>query len=109
MAERAQLVWLLLGVGESDTDALMEYLQQRFDIGPLPLRDSNPMLELTRREEEILRWRLQGRSVREIADSLYVTPGTVKRHLSNIRSKKRRLDAHQHGTRMEEDEAVPVA
>ncbi|HET7035745.1 MAG TPA: response regulator transcription factor [Thermomicrobiaceae bacterium] len=42
---------------------------------------------LTRREREVLRLVAAGRSNREIADTLFVTVPTVKRHLTNILAK----------------------
>ena len=50
---------------------------------PSPAGDS----PLTPRETEILRLIASGRSNREIADALYISPTTVKRHVTNILAK----------------------
>ncbi len=41
-------------------------------------------LRLTRRELEVLRLVAEGRTDREVADILVLSPRTVNRHLSNI-------------------------
>jgi len=50
----------------------------------------NPLNRLTERELEVLRLVVNGASNKEIADTLVITEGTVKSHISNILS---RLDA----------------
>lgn len=53
-----------------------------------PLSTSSPLLEpLSERELEILRHLAQGASNREIANTLYITEGTVKNHITNILGK----------------------
>lgn len=42
---------------------------------------------LTNREMEIITWLVSGRSNEEIAESLNISPHTVRTHLSNIYSK----------------------
>jgi DNA-binding CsgD family transcriptional regulator len=42
---------------------------------------------LTAREREILSWVARGKANREIADQLYVTRGTIRKHLDNIYAK----------------------
>jgi LuxR family maltose regulon positive regulatory protein len=42
---------------------------------------------LTEREQEVLRLVAKGLSNREIAEALFITLGTVKKHLNNIFSK----------------------
>jgi DNA-binding CsgD family transcriptional regulator len=42
---------------------------------------------LTRREREVLQLAADGRSVRDIADELYVSVGTIKTHFQHIHSK----------------------
>jgi DNA-binding NarL/FixJ family response regulator len=44
-------------------------------------------LNLTEREQEVLRWLVQGVSNEEIANHLYVTVATVKAHLTAIFNK----------------------
>jgi DNA-binding NarL/FixJ family response regulator len=45
------------------------------------------MADLTEREREILRYLARGSSNREIGETLYITEGTVKNHVSNILNK----------------------
>ena len=50
---------------------------------------------LTRRETEILHQIANGKTNKEIASALFISPGTVKKHIENIRTKtsaKRRTD-----------------
>jgi DNA-binding NarL/FixJ family response regulator len=51
--------------------------------------------ELTEREQEVLVQLGYGRSNREIADTLFITEGTVKNHVSNIISKLQLRDRTQ--------------
>lgn len=44
-------------------------------------------LELTPRELEVLRWVARGKTNAEIAVLLFVSPGTVRRHMDNVFSK----------------------
>ena len=60
--------------------------------------------ELTDREREILGYVAHGASNREIGETLFITEGTVKNHVSNILSKLQLRDrtqaalwAHEHG------------
>jgi DNA-binding NarL/FixJ family response regulator len=46
-----------------------------------------PVDELTEREREILRYLAHGDNNREIGETLFITEGTVKNHVSNILSK----------------------
>jgi DNA-binding CsgD family transcriptional regulator len=39
---------------------------------------------LTRREREILAWVARGKTNSEIAQTLWIAPGTVRKHLENI-------------------------
>jgi len=50
-----------------------------------------PNGSLTTREAEILTWVAEGLPNRAIAETLWISPGTVRRHLDNIYAK---LDAH---------------
>ncbi len=43
--------------------------------------------ELTEREKDILRWLGKGASNREMSETLFITEGTVKNHVSNILAK----------------------
>jgi len=46
-----------------------------------------PATDLTRREREILAWVARGHTNHQIAATLYVSPGTVRKHLDNIYAK----------------------
>jgi DNA-binding NarL/FixJ family response regulator len=63
-----------------------------------------PASDLTEREREILRLVARGASNREVGETLFITEGTVKNHVSNILSKLGLRDrtqaavyAHEHG------------
>ena len=49
--------------------------------------ESPPAFGLTRREDEVLRWVARGKSNQEIAATLSIAPGTVKKHLDHIYAK----------------------
>jgi DNA-binding CsgD family transcriptional regulator len=53
-----------------------------------------PNATLTPRETEILAWVAEGLTNRAIAERLWISPGTVRRHLDNIYAK---LDVHTRG------------
>jgi DNA-binding CsgD family transcriptional regulator len=57
-------------------------------IGPAPSEEiawlSLAALELSKREEDVIRQVVRGLSTRQIADELFITEHTVQRHLSNI-------------------------
>lgn len=55
--------------------------------GPPPAAGADGPPPLTRKEIEVLVQLAQGRSNREIAEGLYVTPATVKTHLGHIYAK----------------------
>jgi len=57
-----------------------KYFQNSAD---LPLRTCHK-LHLTDREKEVLQWLAKGTSNQEISKQLYITPATVKAHLTNI-------------------------
>ncbi|MCX4819555.1 AAA family ATPase [Streptomyces sp. NBC_01142] len=59
------------------------------DSAPLscPSSDSGPALGLTPREEDVLRLVAAGRSNRQIAEELYISPKTASVHVSNILAK----------------------
>ena len=68
---------------------LMQMIPARF------LRPATPQAEnelsgvfgLTRREGEVLYWVARGKSNAEIGATLFIAPGTVKKHLDHIYSK----------------------
>jgi DNA-binding NarL/FixJ family response regulator len=57
-------------------------------------------VELTEREREILKWITDGKSNKEISDSLFVSVETVKSHVKNLYKKlnvKNRVEAAMKG------------
>ena len=46
-----------------------------------------PAAQFTRREREILAWVARGKTNQQIAATLYVSPGAVRKHLDNIYAK----------------------
>jgi NarL family two-component system response regulator LiaR len=56
---------------------------------------SSPFTELTERELEVLRLIARGYTNQKIAESLVITVGTVKGHVSNILSKLHLADRTQ--------------
>jgi len=46
-----------------------------------------PLVDLTEREQEVLKLVVQGNSNQQIADAMFITVATVKAHISNILSK----------------------
>ncbi|NCC33821.1 MAG: response regulator transcription factor [Chloroflexia bacterium] len=57
--------------------------------------DKNPLNKLTEREVEVLRLVVNGASNKEIADTLVITEGTVKSHISNILNRLEARDRTQ--------------
>jgi PAS domain S-box-containing protein len=63
---------------------------QGFDTQPThhePRASRHPLPPLTSRQMEILRLMVAGSSTQEIADALYISPGTVRSHVENILNK----------------------
>jgi predicted ATPase/DNA-binding CsgD family transcriptional regulator len=56
-------------------------VEQRY---PARAREINRMLDLTSRESDVMRLVMAGQTNRQIADALYISLPTVKRHLTNI-------------------------
>lgn len=68
-----------------------------------PSSEEKPQTNLTRREEEVLKYIVQGRGNKEIAAELFVSVETIKSHVSNIYKKlkvKNRIEASQAFTRL---------
>ena len=79
--------WLTLDA--SLTEASDERPSERVVvIGPAPSEDiawlSLAALQLSKREEDVIRQVVRGLSTRQIANELFITEHTVQRHLSNI-------------------------
>jgi DNA-binding CsgD family transcriptional regulator len=55
--------------------------------GALLLEQENAPSDLTAREREVLSWVARGKTNREIAERLWIAPGTVRKHLENVYAK----------------------
>jgi DNA-binding CsgD family transcriptional regulator len=53
----------------------------------LLLTETRPKVELTKREQEVLSWVARGKTNAEIARLLWLSPGTVRKHLENVYAK----------------------
>ena len=100
-----EMRWLLKALNESH-NALphRDFIRQLLDAYPSQKDDRRPMMQaslpepLTRREMEVLALIARRYSNREIAEALFISETTVKRHVSNILAKlqaRRRQDAVQ--------------
>jgi NarL family two-component system response regulator LiaR len=69
---------------------LLEHLTR-----PQPAADEPDLSQLTERERDVLGLIARGLSNRQIADSLHITEGTVKGHVSNVLSKLHLQDRTQ--------------
>ena len=99
--------------------SVTQRLQDAADSQPQPdfLDGLLRAVDLTERELEILRLMAAGYANREIADALYLAPGTVKNHVSNLLTKLgvrdrtravlRALDLGLLGTRGKDDPSPP--
>lgn len=68
----------------------------RLEQKPIQTKAADPVLEtLTERELSILRLMAQGQTNQEIADTLFLAPGTVKNNVSNILGKLHANDRTQ--------------
>lgn len=66
--------------------------------------EAKPQTNLTRREEEVLKYIVQGKGNKEIASELFVSVETIKSHVSNIYKKlkvKNRIEASQAFARLD--------
>jgi DNA-binding CsgD family transcriptional regulator len=66
-------------------------LRANIDLQQRAFLEAPDGLALTRRELEVMRWVARGKTNAEIAGLLYISPGTVRRHLDNAYAK---LDVH---------------
>jgi DNA-binding CsgD family transcriptional regulator len=62
-------------------------LHQRATAASVPIRQDAAVGALTHREQEILQLAAGGLTNRQIANTLYIAPGTVRKHLDNIYAK----------------------
>lgn len=81
-ADRKELEKALLTVGKGDQYFSNEVLKELISPGGEP--DSQPAENVTKRELEIIRLIAQEMSTSEIAEKLYLSPGTVETHRHNI-------------------------
>jgi DNA-binding CsgD family transcriptional regulator len=66
---------------------LQEYLSQSFSLLGLPgyeQQESDKNLQITRREKDVVESLIKGYSNYEIAENLFVSEATIKKHLANI-------------------------
>lgn len=70
------------------------------------LRAKSPKSLLTPRELEVAQPYVKGKSVREIAESLYISEDTVESHIKNIRSKTNATSRYEVGEWMKKNELV---
>ena len=71
-------------------DALRPYFEGRYALWQAPRRPADPAPELealTAREREVLLLVADGLTNAAIAERLWITPGTVRRHLENVYDK----------------------
>jgi DNA-binding NarL/FixJ family response regulator len=70
------------------TDQIADLAQRgRIGLGPAPVRGADGLADLTSRELEVLRLVAAGRSNRDIAADLFISPKTASVHVSNILGK----------------------
>jgi DNA-binding CsgD family transcriptional regulator len=72
-----------------------------YDVEDAELGEGRPV-KLTKREIEVLRLVIEGKSSKEVAEQLYVSKRTVDFHLANVYSKlsvSNRLQAFREATR----------
>jgi DNA-binding CsgD family transcriptional regulator len=76
---------------ELETPLVMHRGARRLDVersgDTLLLRETRPEVELTAREQEVLAWVARGKTNAEIAQLLWLSPGTVRKHLENVYAK----------------------
>ena len=85
---------ILAAFGSGKTGSFSDRPDDRNTSGP-SLPDTSLIEPLTNREIEVLRMLAKGVSNNKIAESLYISPETVKRHLSTIYRKLEVKNRHQ--------------
>ncbi len=63
-----------------------------YQLGPRAWKSDDPYEQLTTREREVLKLLAEGHTIREIAETLVISPKTVEGHKANLMSK---LDIHR--------------
>ena len=85
---RVRVQWLNSIEEAEDTRLIVRFENQQHSMRCAAIFDAQ-CFGLTPRESEVWELRNQGRSRREIADQLYISIDTVKKHLTNIQIKRR--------------------
>lgn len=86
--DEGQKIAQLLPKARSAAPTFVNELMHAFQTPPVPPSSMDKLLEpLTEREQEVLELVAKGLSNRQIAEVMFVTSGTVKKHLNNIFSK----------------------
>jgi DNA-binding NarL/FixJ family response regulator len=80
--------------GPAIATRLRNYFQE-LSAAPAASRAGTPFPELTEREGDVLRLIAQGRNNQEIAQKLFLSPKTVRNHITNIFSKLQVADRAQ--------------
>jgi len=84
---RVRVQWLNSIEEAQDTRLIVRFENQQHSMHCADIFDAQ-YFRLTPRESEVWDLRNQGRSRREIADQLYISIDTVKKHLANIQIKR---------------------
>jgi len=86
--DEGEAIAQLLPAARQTAPSFVDELLLNFRTPHHPTREVEWLIDpLTEREQEILRLVARGMSNREIAEALFVTLGTIKKHLNNIFSK----------------------
>jgi DNA-binding CsgD family transcriptional regulator len=84
---RIRVQWLNAQAEAQDNRLIVRFENQQHSLRCGAIVECQ-CLGLTQRESEVWELRCQGRSRREIADQLYISIDTVKKHLANIQMKR---------------------
>ncbi len=84
---RIRVQWLNAQAEAQDNRLIVRFENQQHSLRCGAIVECQ-CLGLTQRESEVWELRCQGRSRREIADQLYISIDTVKKHLANIQTKR---------------------
>jgi DNA-binding CsgD family transcriptional regulator len=79
--------WLESGSQKLTLQAGARRLSVRRSGSALLLEEMRDSLDLTPRETQILSWVARGKTNREVAETLWIAPSTVRKHLDNVYAK----------------------
>ena len=79
--------WLESGSQKLTVQAGARRLSVRRSGSALLLEEMRDSLDLTPRETQILSWVARGKTNREVAETLWIAPSTVRKHLDNVYAK----------------------